>query len=62
MINTENRIQAARRFYHGNVRDYRKKCESFPSSLVASLFSFQAHEFFSVSPSVAEVPNVDFGR
>ena len=61
LINTENRIQAARRFYNGNVRDYRNKCESFPSSVVASLFNFQPQEFFSVPPAVAEVPNVDFG-
>jgi LemA protein len=60
LINTENRIQAARRFYNGNVRDYRNKCESFPSNLVASLFGFGTHEFFSVPPSVAQVPNVDF--
>jgi LemA protein len=61
LINTENRIQAARRFYNGNVRDYRNKCETFPSNLVAGMFSFQPREFFSVPPSVAEVPNVDFG-
>lgn len=61
LINTENRIQAARRFYNGNVRDYRNKCESFPSNLVARLFQFPPQEFFSVPPSVAEVPNVEFG-
>jgi LemA protein len=61
LINTENRIQAARRFYNGNVRDYRNKCESFPSNLVANLFHFQPHDFFSVPPSVADVPDVDFG-
>lgn len=61
LINTENRIQAARRFYNGNVRDYRNKCETFPSSLVARLWNFPPHDFFSVPPSVAEVPNVDFG-
>jgi LemA protein len=62
LSNTENRIQAARRFYNGNVRDYRNKCESFPSNLVAKMFNFPPHEFFSVPPSVAEVPNVDFGN
>jgi LemA protein len=62
LINTENRIQAARRFYNGNVRDYRNKCETFPSNLVAGMFGFQPHEFFSVPPSVAEVPNVEFGE
>lgn len=61
LINTEDRIQAARRFYNGNVRDYRNKCESFPGNLVARLFKFPPHEFFSVPPSVAEVPNVEFG-
>lgn len=61
LINTENRIQAARRFYNGNVRDDRNKCESFPSNLVAGMFNFQPHEFFSVPPSVAAVPDVEFG-
>jgi len=61
LVNTENRIQAARRFYNGNVRDYRNKCEAFPSGLVASAFGFQPAEFFSVPPSVQDVPDVDFG-
>ncbi len=61
LITTENRIQAARRFYNGNVRDYRNKCETFPSNLVAQMFGFQPQEFFSVPPSVKEVPNVEFG-
>jgi len=62
LITTENRIQAARRFYNGNVRDYRNKCETFPSNLVAQMFGFQPHEFFSVPPSVREVPDVEFGQ
>ncbi|MCU0782777.1 MAG: LemA family protein [Verrucomicrobia bacterium] len=62
LINTENRIQAARRFYNGNVRDYRNKSETFPSNLVAGMFGFQPHEFFSVPPSVKEVPNVEFSN
>ena len=62
LINTEDRIQAARRFYNGNVRDYRNKCESFPSNVVAGLFSFQPWEFFTVPPSVKEVPNIEFGN
>ena len=61
LVNTEDRIQAARRFYNGNVRDYRNKCESFPSNLVANFFNFKPEgDFFSVPPSVQEVPNVDF--
>ena len=60
LVNTEDRIQAARRFYNGNVRDYRVKCESFPSNLVASIFGFEPEAYFSVEPSVRNVPNVDF--
>ena len=61
LVNTEDRIQAARRFYNGNLRDYRNKCETFPSNLVANLFGFKSEgDFFSVPPSVQEVPNVDF--
>jgi LemA protein len=62
LITTENRIQAARRFYNGNVRDYRNKCETVPSNLVAQMFGFQPQEFFSVPPSVKEVPDVEFAR
>jgi LemA protein len=63
LVNTEDRIQAARRFYNGNVRDYRNRCETFPSNLVAKLFGFKpGGDFFSVPPSVREVPDVDFAR
>jgi LemA protein len=61
LVNTEDRIQAARRFYNGNIRDYRNKCETFPNNLVAKIFGFKSEgDFFSVPPSVQEVPNVDF--
>lgn len=61
LVNTEDRIQAARRFFNGNVRDYRNKCETFPSNLIAGMFGFESHDYFSVSPSVREVPDMDFG-
>jgi len=61
LINTEDRIQAARRFYNGNVRDYRNKCESFPSNIVASMFGFKLAEYFDVEPAVRqEVPAARF--
>lgn len=60
LVNTEDRIQAARRFYNGNVRDYRNKCETFPSSIIAGAFNFQPEDYFRVSPSVREVPDIDF--
>jgi len=60
LVNTEDRIQAARRFYNGNVRDYKNKCEQFPSNLVANLFGFQPESYFQVEPSVQSVPNLEF--
>ncbi len=60
LVNTEDRIQAARRFFNGNVRDYRNACEQFPSSLIASGFGFQSEAYFDVDPSVREVPSARF--
>ena len=59
LVNTEDRIQAARRFYNGNVRDYKNKCEVFPSNLIAGMFGFEAHEFFNVESAVREAPSVE---
>ena len=61
LVETEDRIQAARRFFNGNVRDYRNKCETFPSSIIAGTFGFESHDYFNVHPSVREVPDADFG-
>lgn len=62
LINTEDRIQAARRFYNGNVRDYRNKTQSFPSNIVASMFNFppEAEEFFEVDPVERQPVKVSF--
>jgi LemA protein len=60
-VNTEDRIQAARRFYNGNVRDYRNKCETFPSKLVAGLFGFQPADYFNVEPALRDhAPTAQF--
>ena len=48
LSDTENKIQAARRFYNGNVRDFNTKVETFPSNLIASMFHFIAKEFFDI--------------
>ncbi len=58
LVNTEDRIQAARRFYNGNVRDYRNKCEAFPSNLIAGMFSFKPRDFFDVDPAIRDAPKV----
>ena len=60
LVNTEDRIQAARRFYNGNVRDYRNKCETFPSNIVAGMFGFEAAEYFNVEPATRETPAARF--
>ena len=45
---TEDRIQAARRFYNANVRDMNTRVESIPSNIVAGMFGFQREEFFEI--------------
>ncbi len=60
LVNTEDRIQAARRFYNGNVRDYSNRRESFPGNLVAKLFNFTPRDYFNVEPAVRVAPSVDF--
>jgi LemA protein len=58
LTQTEDRIQAARRFFNGNVRDYRNKCETFPSNLVAGLFGFETKDYFQVTSADRDVPDV----
>jgi len=60
LSDTENKIQASRRFYNGVVRDLNIKIESFPSNLVARLFGFSKMEFFDAPDSETAVPQVKF--
>jgi len=61
LANTENRIQAALRFYNGNVRENNNKMEQFPSNLVAGMFSFTNRDFFELeNPDVRVAPKVSF--
>ncbi len=53
---TEDKIQASRRFYNTNVRDLNIKTEAFPSSIVASLFGFKKMEFFEIQEAAAKEP------
>ncbi len=63
LSNTEDRIQAARRFYNGNVRDLNTRIEVFPSNVIASLFSFAKEEYFEVESSVIrQVVDVNFSE
>ena len=48
LINTEDRIQAARRYFNGNVKDMNNCVQMFPSNLIASIFGFSAAEYFEI--------------
>lgn len=48
LADTENKIQAARRFYNGTVRDYNTSLESFPSNIIVKLFDFSRKELFDL--------------
>jgi len=56
LSDTENKIQAARRFYNGNVRDLNVRVEMFPSNIIANIFKFQKEEFFELEEEVAKEP------
>jgi len=61
LSDTENKIQASRRFYNGNVRDLNIKIETFPSRIIAGMLGFQKREFFEIEvPAEREVPEVKF--
>lgn len=53
---TEDRIAAARRFYNGNVRALNTRVEAFPSSIVASAFSFTRADYFEVTDEATRAP------
>lgn len=54
LSDTENKIQAARRFYNGNVRDLNIALKSFPSNVVASMFSFKEEPYFELEENSVE--------
>lgn len=54
LTDTENKIQASRRFYNGNVRDLNIALESIPSNIVGSTFNFKAREFFELEENSVE--------
>jgi len=57
---TEDKIQASRRFYNTNVRDFNTKLEPFPTNLIAGLFNFKKREFFEATEGEKELPKVNF--
>lgn len=66
ITDTEDKIQASRRFYNGGVRDLNTKIQSFPTNLIAGLLGFKQREFFEVgeaeAATVADPVKVDFEK
>ena len=60
LTDAEDKIQASRRFYNANVRDYNTKLQVFPTKLIASTFGFMPREFFDAPDVAMETPNVQF--
>ena len=62
LVETENYLQFARRYYNGSVRDYNTMIESVPSNIVARMFGFGQRDFFQKSSDEAgNVPLAKFG-
>lgn len=56
LSDTENKIQASRRFYNGNVRDLNTRVESFPTNMIAKNLGFGKREFFAVENETEKAP------
>ena len=54
LSDTENKIQAARRFYNGNVRDLTIALQAFPSNVIGSMFNFKGESYFELEENSVE--------
>src|SRR3989338_8475902 len=60
LTDAEDKIQAARRFYNSNVRDFNTRLQVFPTNMIGSSLGFKSREFFDAPDMAAEVPKVAF--
>jgi len=60
LSDTENKIQASRRFYNGNVRDFNTSQEVFPTNIFAKNLGFTKREFFDIEEGEKSAPQVKF--
>jgi LemA protein len=58
LSDTENKIQAARRFYNSMVQNFNTKTEVFPNNLIVGLFNFEKFDFFELDNPEEERKNV----
>jgi LemA protein len=56
LSDTENKIQASRRFYNGVVMELNTKIETVPTNVIANMFSFAKREFFELEEEAAKQP------
>ena len=60
LTDTEDKVQASRRFYNGNVLDFNTKLEMFPTNMIAQMFGFKVSEFFVAEEGEKAAPKVSF--
>ncbi len=64
LTDTEDKIQAARRFYNGNIRDFNMKLQVFPTSVIGGMLGFKSRDFYDVAEgekeAVKKAPEVKF--
>lgn len=60
LTDAEDKIQASRRFYNANARDYNTKREQFPTNLLANMFEFHKEEYYDAPEEAQAVPEVAF--
>ncbi len=60
LADIEDKIQAARRFYNGNVRDFNTQIMVFPNNIVANTLGFSKREFFEAEAAARENVQVKF--
>jgi len=60
LTDTEDKIEASRRFYNGNVRDFNTKIQVFPNNMIATQLGFKEFEMFEAQAGEKEPIKVDF--
>lgn len=62
LTTTEDRIAAGRRYYNANVREFNTRLETFPPSIIGSLFGFRRAAYFEAEGPSRDAPHVEFGQ
>lgn len=62
ITDTEDKIEASRRFYNANVRDFNTKQQVFPTNMMASSLGFKPRDFFEAGEGERENVKVDFSK